>query len=257
MFLSTGFIFGVAALVKALPLTKRIVVSPFITSPAEDTLWTPGNDELVTWDTSAIPLTGDSQGMLVLGRQTADSENLDSDNPLAVGFSLRDGSVHITCPTVPPGKNYIVVLFGDSGNASPQFTISGVDNSEDTSPRSPEPSFIASTKTLSAPSSYTASTPWPSAVSSSTFPPSQLSTLTLTPSSPYPVLSSMSSSAVPPTPSSASTPSPFVSSSPSTSVISTSPTAGTNRNGALSRTLNAAALGSTCAGVATIMMFLL
>src|SRR6266702_7211362 len=28
-------------------------------------------------DTSAIPTTGDFQGMLVLGRQTADSENLD------------------------------------------------------------------------------------------------------------------------------------------------------------------------------------
>ncbi len=49
MFLFTGFIICVAALVKALPLTKRVVVSPLITSPDEDTTWTPGNDELVTW----------------------------------------------------------------------------------------------------------------------------------------------------------------------------------------------------------------
>jgi hypothetical protein len=83
-------------------------------------------------DTSAIPATGDFQGRLVLGYQTADSEILDLgiscnlyhlhvwpltcltlhirlDNPLATGFSLRDGSVHIVCPTVPPGNNYIVV----------------------------------------------------------------------------------------------------------------------------------------------------
>ncbi|KAH9045020.1 hypothetical protein EDB84DRAFT_1558877 [Lactarius hengduanensis] len=73
--------------------------------------------------------------LLILGRQTADSENLDLDKLLKVGFSLRDGSVHITCPTFTPGKNYIVVLFGDSGNASPQLTISGVDNSEGTVPR--------------------------------------------------------------------------------------------------------------------------
>jgi hypothetical protein len=67
--------------------------------------------------------------MLVLGYQTADSENLDLgmscnlyhlcvwpltlpihlDNPLAAGFSLRDGPVHVICPTVSPGNNYIVV----------------------------------------------------------------------------------------------------------------------------------------------------
>ncbi|KAH8989064.1 hypothetical protein EDB92DRAFT_896098 [Lactarius akahatsu] len=183
--------------------------------------------------------------MLILGRQTFDSENLDLDNLLEVEFSLRDGSLHITCPTFTPGKNYIVVLFGDSGNASPQLTISGVDNSEDTSLQFPEPSFIASTKTLSAPSSYTTSTPWPSAVSSSTheFPSSQLSTLPLTPSSPYPVLSSTSPSAVSSTPNSASLPSRLLA-HPPTSITSTSPTAGTNRNGALSRTLNRPALVS-------------
>jgi hypothetical protein len=49
MFLFTSFIICVAALVQALPLTKREVVSPHITSPADVTIWTTGNNELVTW----------------------------------------------------------------------------------------------------------------------------------------------------------------------------------------------------------------
>jgi hypothetical protein len=81
-------------------------------------------------DTSAIPATGNFRGRLVLGYQTADSENLDLgmscnlyhlhvwprldsltfhirlDNPLATGFSLRDSSAHIVYPTVPPGNNH-------------------------------------------------------------------------------------------------------------------------------------------------------
>jgi hypothetical protein len=68
--------------------------------------------------------------MLVLGRQTPGSENLNlgmlqshpfllvmylnffsphKDQPLATDFSLRDGSVNVTCPTVSSGNNYIVV----------------------------------------------------------------------------------------------------------------------------------------------------
>ncbi|KAI9465050.1 hypothetical protein BJY52DRAFT_1184090 [Lactarius psammicola] len=210
-------------------------------------------------DTSAIPATGDFQGMLVIGRPTADSENLDLQNPLAVGFSLRDGSARIICPTVPSGQNYVVVLFGDSGNASPQFTISSVDNGSDTSPRFSEPPFIASTTALSAPSSYTTSTSRPSVVSSSTheFSSSPLSTSTPTPSSSYPVSSSASSPVVSSLSSSASSPSSSVSLSSSAPIPSTTPTAGTDRNGALSRTLNAVALGSTCAGVITTMIFFL
>ena len=69
--------------------------------------------------------------MLVLGHQSDGSENLNIrklhsriplilchifdvplpsiEQPLASGFSLRDGSVRVTCPTVSPGNNYIVV----------------------------------------------------------------------------------------------------------------------------------------------------
>ena len=36
-------------LVHALPVVKRIVISPPITSPNADTVWTPGKSQLVTW----------------------------------------------------------------------------------------------------------------------------------------------------------------------------------------------------------------
>lgn len=34
---------------------------------------------------------------------------LSEGHPLASGFSLRDGSVKVTCPTVSPGDTYIIV----------------------------------------------------------------------------------------------------------------------------------------------------
>jgi len=62
-------------------------------------------------------------GRLVLGYEQNDSENLDYEYPLATGFPLEAGSMNVIVPDVQPGNNYIVVLFGDSGNASPEFTI--------------------------------------------------------------------------------------------------------------------------------------
>jgi hypothetical protein len=46
-----------------------------------------------------------------------------SDHPLAEGFDIRDGHRTIRVPDVPPRNNYIVVVMGDSGNRSPEFTI--------------------------------------------------------------------------------------------------------------------------------------
>lgn len=36
-------------LAHALPVMKRIVFNPLITSPTADTVWTPGSSQLVTW----------------------------------------------------------------------------------------------------------------------------------------------------------------------------------------------------------------
>ncbi|KAH9168437.1 hypothetical protein EDB89DRAFT_2099733, partial [Lactarius sanguifluus] len=104
-------------------LVKRIVVSPHITSPSASTTWNVGDKVTVTWDTSSIPPPGNFTGQLLLGFLTHEGENLDIDHPLAQDILLSTGSVQITVPNVPVGTNYIVVLFGDSGNASPQFTI--------------------------------------------------------------------------------------------------------------------------------------
>ncbi len=51
MFLFTNIILYAIALqlVRALPVVNRIVISPPITSPEADTVWTPGSSQLVTW----------------------------------------------------------------------------------------------------------------------------------------------------------------------------------------------------------------
>ncbi|KIY68334.1 hypothetical protein CYLTODRAFT_395607 [Cylindrobasidium torrendii FP15055 ss-10] len=107
---------------------ERVVYSPPITFPTAGTVWVAGQEATVTWDTSGIPsdLTN-SLGMVVLGYVTDDSpsEHLMIDTPLAKGFELSDGQVNITIPMVDSRNDYIIVLFGDSGNASPKFAIRG------------------------------------------------------------------------------------------------------------------------------------
>lgn len=50
--------------------------------------------------------------------------NLDWD--LASGFPLNSGSWNVTLPKdLATRSDYIVVVFGNSGNASPKFTIQG------------------------------------------------------------------------------------------------------------------------------------
>ncbi|KAI0289172.1 hypothetical protein BC826DRAFT_1032883 [Russula brevipes] len=124
MFLLTAVLLCVLALAQAVPMDPvRLVVNPHITSPTESTVWHPSDQVTVTWDTSIIPAEGNFPVMLVLGHPEDDSENLDVNHPLAQDFSLRASSVEFTVPDVKPMSNYIVVLFGDSGNASPPFTI--------------------------------------------------------------------------------------------------------------------------------------
>lgn len=75
-----------------------------------------------------------AKGSIILGYLSDDkkdmNEHLDLDHPLATGFMLTDGSHDIVIPNVAERKTYIIVLMGDSGNASPKFTI--------TNPNSPK-----------------------------------------------------------------------------------------------------------------------
>ncbi|KAK0188062.1 hypothetical protein F5146DRAFT_740583 [Armillaria mellea] len=112
--------------VHALPLISRDVISPPITSPTAGAVWTVGQTVTVTWNTTVIPPASQVTnpiGKIVLGHQANDSLNLDLDHPLASNFQLTDGQVDITVPDVEPRDDYIIVLFGDSGNTSPEFTI--------------------------------------------------------------------------------------------------------------------------------------
>jgi hypothetical protein len=117
------------------PATKReelIVVTPHIEIPTKGTVWITGSTELVKWDTSDIPPSGQNNtGTILLGYfDGTGSENLDfskspmftvegvdanihtlilvTDNPLAHGFPLTAGNQTITVPFVPPRNTYII-----------------------------------------------------------------------------------------------------------------------------------------------------
>lgn len=107
-------------------LDKRIVYNPHITSPTSSTVWHAGKTYTVTWDTSDLPTEAQGyKGMIKLGYLPADGsggENLRWD--LADGFPIKDGQTQVKLPADLEERNdYIVVVMGDSGNASQKFTI--------------------------------------------------------------------------------------------------------------------------------------
>lgn len=99
--------------------------SPTILTPTQFTVWPRGSIQSVTWATNNIPEEKlNSTGLLLLGYMANDSENLDIQHPLAVNFPIINGEVTFTVPeNATTCVNAIVVLFGDSGNASPEFAI--------------------------------------------------------------------------------------------------------------------------------------
>ncbi|KAH9011655.1 hypothetical protein EDB85DRAFT_1101789 [Lactarius pseudohatsudake] len=211
MSLLTFVLFYVLVFVQAVPLVKRIVVSPQITSPSASTTWNAGDKVTVTWETSSIPPPGNFTGQLLLGFLTLEGENLDIDHPLAQDILLSTGSVQITVPNVPVGANYIVVLFGDSGNASPQFTITG--GSSTTTTLSPSPTTISTPPSLP-PTHPLSPIPTTSPTPSSPPPSSPTSPLPVTPTATSPISSPSSST---PTSSSVTSTTTAPSSSPSSS----------------------------------------
>ncbi|KAF8625730.1 hypothetical protein AX15_005221 [Amanita polypyramis BW_CC] len=101
------------------------VFNPTITSPAPGDMWKMGKTYNATWNISNIPPEKqNATGLILLGYEEDNSENLDIEHPLANNFPLKTGSVPITMPfNIQSRPNYIIVLFGDSGNTSPQFSI--------------------------------------------------------------------------------------------------------------------------------------
>ncbi|KIY62436.1 hypothetical protein CYLTODRAFT_426911 [Cylindrobasidium torrendii FP15055 ss-10] len=117
----TTFVLMLLSLVSAAPLnTPRDVWTPTITSPTAETVWTVGQTVEVTWSTADAPENVSNGGRVVLGKN-----NLLTSNVLVDSFVLKDadGSITVTVPEVEAGDDYFIVLFGDSGNWSDNFTI--------------------------------------------------------------------------------------------------------------------------------------
>ncbi|KAJ3830656.1 hypothetical protein EV361DRAFT_194705 [Lentinula raphanica] len=110
-----------ASLGASMPLSLRDVYVPHIIAPDTDTVWNCGQYGTVSWDSSNLPKeVTNSQGMVVLFKDGLE----DIEHPLASGFDVvQSHSISFTVPKVPPKSDYQIVLFGDSGNFSPKFTI--------------------------------------------------------------------------------------------------------------------------------------
>jgi hypothetical protein len=109
---------GVSA-APAAELDTRDVFVPPVTYPHAGTVWTVGQHHNVTWDTSGRPVNiTNSIGRIMLNKGGIASPLILNDN-----FSILLGRIEVTVPWVLPGSDYQLVLFGDSGNFSPKFTI--------------------------------------------------------------------------------------------------------------------------------------
>ncbi|KAF9472238.1 hypothetical protein BDN70DRAFT_868583 [Pholiota conissans] len=128
-FLST-FVFAILAffsLVNAAPialgadsLSTRDVFVPPVLLPNSHSVWKVGSKQTVTWDVRDAPkqiTNGQAQVILVTNGK------LDYEHPLAKGIDVLKGKAQITVPKVAPGKNYQILVFGDSGNTGEFFTI--------------------------------------------------------------------------------------------------------------------------------------
>jgi hypothetical protein len=114
-----------------LSLTSAIVINPTITTPNSGTKWRAGGQFTVKWDTTyddgtgkKVPIPSTYKGDIKLGYLEGSDYNEHLLWDLASGFDLNKGSQQITLPAdLVTRTGYIIVLMGDSGNASPKFTI--------------------------------------------------------------------------------------------------------------------------------------
>ncbi|GJE98813.1 hypothetical protein PsYK624_150500 [Phanerochaete sordida] len=107
-------------LTSAAPVESRDVYSPPVLYPRAGIVWYSGQRHNVTWDNSNPPKSISNRAFILLR-----SGNYETPVVLAHDFDLRAGRVEVTVPDVITG-NFSVVLFGDSGNWSEDFTIEGV-----------------------------------------------------------------------------------------------------------------------------------
>ncbi|KAJ7086836.1 hypothetical protein B0H15DRAFT_931375 [Mycena belliarum] len=114
-FTSTFVSFALAVVAAAVSLD---VFVPPLTGPAAGTVWVSKTQQNVTWDASGAPASISNEALLLLRKGDATAPFI-----LAKDFDLRAGSLEIIVPWVLTGSDYSLVLFGDSGNFGPVFTI--------------------------------------------------------------------------------------------------------------------------------------
>ncbi|KAI0667611.1 hypothetical protein C8Q78DRAFT_981562 [Trametes maxima] len=121
-----SFFLSLFALVSALPLAVRDVFVPPVTYPHTGTEWKVGQHHNVTWDTSNAPANiTNKSGRVVLAKGGGPHFfTLETEHPLVKDFDILLGRIEVKVPDVEPGSDYTIVLFGDSGHDSAEFTIS-------------------------------------------------------------------------------------------------------------------------------------
>ncbi|KIM39603.1 hypothetical protein M413DRAFT_447079 [Hebeloma cylindrosporum] len=120
--LASLFLVAVSSAV-ALPVHHEVrdVFVPPILYPRAGTVWKVGEKHRITWTTSNHPAKITNQ----VGRIMLRKGDFTTPLILANDFDILLGQATITVPWVEDGDDYQVVVFGDSGNFSPAFTITG------------------------------------------------------------------------------------------------------------------------------------
>ncbi|KAI0771184.1 hypothetical protein BD413DRAFT_476421 [Trametes elegans] len=127
-----------ASFASPLPLSPHDVIVAPITQPAAGTVRKTGETQTVTPGILTNPvgqiilgtLTEDGNQHLLMGTCPAQlSPRPPPESPLASDSSLFGGSASLTVPVVPTGDDYIVGLFGTSGDISAKFCIVDDDGS--------------------------------------------------------------------------------------------------------------------------------
>jgi len=110
-----------SAVASPVTLENRDVFTPPVLYPHAGTVWTIGQHHNVTWDTSNHPVNITNKVGLILLRKA----DIATPVILANNFDILLGRITVTVPWVVDGDDYQLVLFGDSGNFSHNFTITG------------------------------------------------------------------------------------------------------------------------------------
>ncbi|KAF8909541.1 hypothetical protein CPB85DRAFT_1518852 [Mucidula mucida] len=126
MIFTSLFVAALASFAMAMPLNlnvaSRDVYTPPVTDPTTGTVWTVNDTVTVTWDTSDPPeLITNRFGSSIRLRKG----DISLPVVLADQFDILLGEIEVTVPWVVAGDDYAIVLFGDSGNFSPTFSIIG------------------------------------------------------------------------------------------------------------------------------------